>query len=179
MKAQAVLAHGKSKEAPNFFKSELYLLGFVASQAEMPHNRDSGALNARQAPERQNNSKRRPNGVMDPHRRMIRLLQYKEKRHDDVADYKNGKVWSDIVRPKFANFYIARTAYRNGFQVTLKDMRFPATRAPFSETQYHWPKREALATSIFHRGCDNQYVAAPQQESVRGDNSSRCELSRE
>ncbi|MEC8198149.1 MAG: hypothetical protein VX085_01135 [Pseudomonadota bacterium] len=86
MKAQAVLVRGKSKEAPNFFKSELYLLGFVASQAEMPHNRDSGALDARQAPERQNNSKRRPNGVMDPHRRMIRLLQYKEKRHDDVAD---------------------------------------------------------------------------------------------
>ena len=118
----------------------------------MPHNRDSGPLDARQAPERQNNGKRRPNGVMNPHRWMIRLLQYEEERHDDVADDKNRKVWSNIVRPEFANFHIARTANRNGFQVALKDVRFPAIRAPFSETRNHRSKRKALAMSIFHTG---------------------------
>ena len=139
----------------------------------MPHNRDSGPLDARQAPERQNNGKRRPNGVMNPQRRMISLLQYEEERHDDVADNKNRKVWRDIVRPEFTNFHIARTANRNGFQVALKDVRFPAIRAPFSQTRNHRSKREALAMSVLHKGISKQFLAALQQESVRGDNSSR------
>ena len=120
----------------------------------MPHNRDSGPLDARQAPERQNNGKRRPNGVMNPHWRMIRLLQYEEERHDDVADDKNGKVWGDIVCPEFANFHIARTANRNRFQVALKDVRFPQFGHRFRKPEIiglsgkPWPCRYSIAMLV-------------------------------